>query len=467
MMRGWMKGLVCILSTCVLWFLPPPTGLKLMAWRMFALFLGTILGFVLRPITSAAVVMVGVILAVTLRMATLQEALGFWANPTVWLVFVAFQFTIGFVKTGLGRRIALWLTRAFGGNTLKLAYILSLNDLILAPAMPSNGARAGGVMLPITKSLIMALGSRPDSTNRTLGSFLVLSTFYANCTTSAMFLTSMASNSLIAELAKKTLNIEISWGLWLLASVVPGLLSLLLIPLFLYKVYPPELRDTPEAKMIASRELAGMGAITPRELWMLGIFVFTVGLWATSTFTKLDVTYIGFVGMGLMLLTGVIQWKDVLEEHAAWDIFMWLGGLIGLAGLMAKFGFITWFATVVSAKLGGVPWGVAFVVVVLVYFYSHYGFAGLAPHVVLMYAAFATLAVAAGAPKYPVALSLAYASSLCTALTNYSASPATIFFGAGYVDQTTWWKFGFLVSMINLVIWIGAGSLWWKLIGLW
>jgi DASS family divalent anion:Na+ symporter len=84
-----------------------------------------------------------------------------------------------------------------------------------------------------------------------------------------------------------------------------------------------------------------------------------------------------------------------------------------------------------------------------------------------MYAAFATLAVAAGAPKYPVALSLAYASSLCTALTNYSASPATIFFGAGYVDQTTWWKFGFLVSMINLVIWIGAGSLWWKLIGLW
>jgi di/tricarboxylate transporter len=77
---------------------------------------------------------------------------------------------------------------------------------------------------------------------------------------------------------------------------------------------------------------------------------------------------------------------------------------------------------------------------------------GLAPHVVLMYAAFATLAVAAGAPKYPVALSLAYASSLCTALTNYSASPATIFFGAGYVDQTTWWKFGFLVSMINLVI---------------
>lgn len=157
----------------------------------------------------------------------------------------------------------------------------------------------------------------------------------------------------------------------------------------------------------------------------------------------------------------------MLEEHAAWDIFMWLGGLIGLAGLMAKFGFITWFTAVVSAKLKGVPWGVTFVVVVVVYFYAHYGFAGLAPHVVLMYAAFATLAVAAGAPKYPVALSLAGASSLCTALTNYAASPATIFFGAGYVDQTTWWKFGFLVSMINLGIWIGVGSLWWKLIGLW
>jgi DASS family divalent anion:Na+ symporter len=434
---------------------------------MFALFFGTILGFVLRPITSAAVVMVSVVLAVTLRMATLQEALSFWANPTIWLVFVAFQFTIGFVKTGLGRRIAFWLTRAFGGKTLRLAYVLSLTDLILAPAMPSNAARAGGVMLPITKSLTLALGSRPGATNRTLGSFLALSAFYANCTTSAMFMTAMASNTLIAELAKKTLNIEISWGLWLLAGLVPGLLALLVIPLFLYKFYPPELRDTPEAKMIASRELAAMGAITPRELWMLGIFLFTVSLWATSTLTKLDVTYIGFVGMGLMLITGVIQWKDVLEEHTAWDIFMWLGGLIGLAGLLAKFGFITWFTLVVSAKLTGVPWGVAFVVVVAVYFYSHYAFAGLAPHVVLMYAAFAALAVAAGAPKYPVALSLACASSLCTTLTNYAASPATIFFGAGYVDQTTWWKFGFLVSVINLFIWVGVGSLWWKLIGLW
>jgi DASS family divalent anion:Na+ symporter len=361
----------------------------------------------------------------------------------------------------------LWLTRAFGGNTLKLAYVLSLTDLILAPAMPSNAARAGGVMLPITKSLILALEPRSGSSPRTVGAFLVLSAFYANCATSAMFLTAMASNSLIAELAKKTLNIEISWGLWFLAALVPGLLSLLLIPLFLYKFYPPELRNTPEAKVIARRELAEMGAIKPRELWMFGIFLFTVGLWATSSFTKLDATYIGFVGMALMLLTGVIQWKDVLAEHTAWDIYMWLGGLIGLAGLMAKFGFITWFTSVVSTRLRGVPWGVAFVVVVLVYFYAHYAFVGLAPHVVLMYAAVAALAVAAGAPKYPVALSLAYASSLCTVLTNFAASPAVIFFGAGYVDQSTWWKFGFLVSVINLGIWIGAGTLWWKLIGLW
>lgn len=465
--RRWVRALICVSCTCLLWFLPPPSGLKLMAWRMFALFFGTILGFVLRPITSAAVVMVGVVGAITLKMATLHEVLSFWANPTIWLVFVAFQFTIGFVKTGLGRRIAFCLTRVFGGKTLRLAYVLSVTDLILAPAMPSNAARAGGVTLPITKSLTIALASKPGATNRTLGSFLVLAAFYANCTTSAMFMTAMASNSLIAELARKTLNIEISWGLWMLAGLVPGLLALLITPWFLYRFYPPELRDTPEAKTIATRELAAMGAVSPRELWMLGIFLFTVGLWATSTFTRLDVTYIGFVAMALMLMTGVIQWKDVLAEHTAWDIFMWLGGLIGLAGLLAKFGFITWFTAVVSSKLTGVPWTVAFVVVVLVYFYSHYAFAGLAPHVVLMYAGFAALAVAAGAPKYPVALSLAACSSLCTTLTNYSASPATIFFGADYVDQTTWWKFGFIVSVINMVIWVGVGSLWWKIIGLW
>lgn len=83
-----------------------------------------------------------------------------------------FSFSRGFVKTGLGRRIALLFVKLFGKKTLGLAYSLVGVDLILAPATPSNTARAGGIMFPIIKSLSESFGSTPkDGTERKMGAF--------------------------------------------------------------------------------------------------------------------------------------------------------------------------------------------------------------------------------------------------------------------------------------------------------
>lgn len=461
------KGLLCIAAMAVLWLIPVPTGLQPVAWRLFALFVATILGFLLQPLPSSAVILVSMIVGMSVGLIKLDDALASWGNSTIWLVFAAFLFAKGFIKTGLGRRIALVLTRAFGDNTLKLAYVLALNDLILAPATPSNTARSGGIIFPIVKSLAVSFDSVPGATARRVGSFLMLSTYFMGCITSAMFMTSMVSNPLIAELARKTLDIDISWALWIQASIVPGTLSIIVIPLFLYIFYPPELKSIPQAKVHAATELDNMGPISRYEKIMGCVFVIVLALWATSMATKLNATYVGLLGVCLMLVTRVIDWQDVLEEKAAWDVFIWLGGIIGMAGFLAKAGFITWFAKSVAIYLSGIPWYLSLLIVVLVYFYAHYGFAGMTSHIVLMYAGLAAVAVAAGAPKYLTALSLAYASSLCATITHFGTAPAPIYFGAGYVDQGTWWKYGFYVSVINIVIWVGIGGLWWKFLGLW
>ena len=99
--------------------------------------------------------------------------------------------------------------------------------------------------------------------------------------------------------------------------------------------------------------------------------------------------------------------------------------------------------------------------------YAHYGFASLTAHVTAMYPAFVAVAVAAGAPAFLAALSLAYLSNLCGGLTHYSTGTAPIYFGAGYVDQGTWWKLGFGASVVNMIIWVGVGGIWWKVLGLW
>ena len=38
-------------------------------------------------------------------------------------------------------------------------------------------------------------------------------------------------------------------------------------------------------------------------------------------------------------------------------------------------------------------------------------------------------------------------------------------YGAGYVSQARWWKAGFVMSLIYLVIWLTVGPLWWMVLG--
>ena len=84
-----------------------------------------------------------------------------------------------------------------------------------------------------------------------------------------------------------------------------------------------------------------------------------------------------------------------------------------------------------------------------------------------MYEAFLSVAVAVGTPPLLAALVLGFAGNLFSSLTRYGSGPAPVLFGSGYVELSTWWKLGFLASLINILIWLIAGGLWWKLLGLW
>jgi len=280
-------------------------------------------------------------------------------------------------------------------------------------------------------------------------------------------MTSMAPNPLIAEFAKKTANISISWGMWALAAIVPGILSLIIVPFLLYKIFPPEIKATPQAAEMAHRELEKMGPMTRNEKLMLFVFLLILVLWVTGEWSKLDATVVAFVGVSIMLLTGVIKWDDVLAEKGAWDALIWFGGLVMMAGQLNALGFMKWFATSVGGGLAGWTWLSALIVLMLVYFYSHYGFASTTAHITAMYVPFLTVAIAAKVPPYLAVLTLAFLSALNAGITHYGTGPAPIYFNAGYLDQKTWWKLGLIVSFVNIAIWMGVGFPWWKLLGLW
>src|SRR5688572_15880957 len=242
-----LRALAPVAIAVTMWLLPAPEGIELHAWRLFAIFLATIVGLILEPLPMGAVVLIAVTATMILGVLPPEEALRGYANPVVWLIVSAFLFARAFIKTGLGRRIAYVFIRGFGQRTLGLGYALALTDLVLAPGIPSGTARTGGVLFPIVKSLATTYGSEPGATAGRIGTFLMLSAYQVHAVTCSLFLTSMVANPLIAQFTKDLTGIQITWMGWAVAAIVPGLISFFAIPYLVFRLVRPEIRETPEA----------------------------------------------------------------------------------------------------------------------------------------------------------------------------------------------------------------------------
>lgn len=462
-----LSWIIPIVVGLAIYFTPAPAGITTQAWHLLGIFAFTILGFILQPLPLGAVAFIAVTAASMTGTLKMGEALSGFANSSIWLIVAAFLFSRGFIKTGLGKRIAYNLVNLLSGSTLKLSYALLLSDLVLAPATPSNTARCGGVIYPIARSLSSAFKSEPDQGPRKMGAFLMQSIYQSDTITSAMFLTSMAGNPLIATLVAQSFGYQVSWMMWFVAAIVPGAVALIVMPLVLYKLYPPEIKDTSSVKGLITEELEKMGKMTKQEWIMLGVFILALVLWATAQFSGLNETAIAFLGISILLVTTVLDWQDVIQEKGGWNTLMWMGTVMCLATFLNKLGLIHVFVQTIGAQFDGFSWIYTLIALAIIYLYAHYVFASLTVQVAAMYIAFVSIALAAGAPVYPTIFVFAFFSNLCMSLTQYAAGPAPVVFGAGYITQGKWWQLGFIASVVNIIIWLGIGFAWWKLIGLW
>ena len=456
-----------LLAAVAILAIPVPTGITPESWRLLAIFVATITGAIVRPMPGGAVVLIGIAAIAITGVLPVSQALGGYADPIVWLVLAAFFMARGMIKTGLGRRIAFLFIRAIGRHSLGLGYALASTDMLLATIIPSTGARSGGIVFPIATSLAEAYESRPGPTARRLGAFLMPALYQCDVIICAMFLTGQASNVLIAKFAKDVTNIDLTYSQWAIAGIVPGILSLITVPLLIYRVFPPEIKHTPAAAELARKELASMGKMSRNEMLMLAVFALVAGLWMTSAFHGINYAVVALVGICVLLLTGVLNWDDVTGERSAWDVFIWYGGLVRMAEALAETGITKRFAESAASLTAGWKWWTALGLLLLIYFYAHYGFASITAHATAMYIPFLAVILVAGAPPYLAVLSLAYFSNLDASLTHYGTTPAPIYFGADYVSQRTWWWLGLLASFVNIPIWVIVGFTWWKILKLW
>src|SRR5688572_12428876 len=283
------RWLITIGVGIVIALIPPPEGVTREAWTLLAVFIATIVGSIVQPLTGSAIVLLGVVALALFRALPVEKALSGYADKVVWLVLAAFFISRAMIKTGLGHRIALIFVRLIGRKTIGLGYALVFTDFILASFIPSTGARSGGIILPIARSVTETYDSRPeDGTEGRLGTFLMSMLYQCEVILCATFLTGQASNVIIAGFAAQQAGIDLNYSIWFVSAIVPSLVSLLVIPVMIYKLYPPEVKETPNAVSFAHEELVKLGPLTWPEKILLVVFIGVVILWITAKLHGID-----------------------------------------------------------------------------------------------------------------------------------------------------------------------------------
>ena len=441
------KLILILAIPCIIGFMPAPAGLSELAWVLFGIYLAAIVGLVIKPFPEPVVLLIAVAASMVV-VGNLSDGafkttavLSGYSSGTTWLVFSAFTLSAAFVTTGLGKRIAYLLIGKIGST-----------------------ARAGGIVLPIINSVAVALGSEPEKSPRRVGHYLMMSIYMVTKTTSYMFFTAMAGNILALKMINDILHLQISWGGWALAAGLPGIIMLLVTPLVIYTMYPPEIKKV-DNKTIAKAGLAELGPMKIREKMLLGVFVLALLGWIFSKSLGVDESTVAIVVMATMLLLGIVTWEDVVKNKGGWNTLIWYGGIIGLSSLLSKVKFFEWLAEVFKNNLAFDGHGnVAFFVIIFLSIIVRYFFASGSAYIVAMLPVFAMLANVSGAPLMLTALALLFSNSYGGMVTHYGGAAGPVIFGVGYNDIKSWWLVGAVLTILTFLVHITLGVWWWNML---
>ena len=442
-----------------LWFLTPPDGLTIEAWRLFAVFASAIVAVVVNALPILTASALAVALSVLSGLLSPAKAYAGFANGTILLIVVAFLVARAVVKCGLGTRIGYRLVSIFGRSTLGLSYSIFLVDCLIAPAFPSNTARSG-VIYPLAFALAEAGGATPgDDRRRRVGSFLMYSGIVSLSLSSALWLTAMVANPLGVEIAR-TFGVDIGFASWWLAASVPTLVGIALMPPLLRWLIAPEVNATPDAPAAARRALSALGPLSRNEKIVLATFAGMVSLWASASLLGIDSTAIAFLGLGLLLASGALTADDIAKEGNVLATYIWFAVLFTLSSQLNELGFMGFLGQRLAGSMTGLSPAPAGLVLVGAYVLLHYVFVSQTAHLLALFGVFLDVGVKLGVPPAPLAFQLLFATNYFAAITPQGSSANLLFAGSGFLSQRDLYCFGAVTTAISMVLYLVVGVPW-------
>jgi len=454
-----LKQVFLLIFGVLLYNIDIPEGLNANAWHLFAIFITSILAVIsnaLPIITSSIIALSASVLTHTL---TSKQAYSGFSEDFILLIIVAFLIARGVIKSGLGKRIAFIIIKKFGKSSLGLAYSIIAADMFISPAFPSNTARSG-VLYPIVNALSIDSGSKvSNGTRKKLGAFLMMCSMAGLTLSSSLWLTAMAANPAGAAIAKE-FGINITYGTWALAASLPVTLLYLLVPFVIYKIYPPDIKHTPEAPKIAHDALVKMGKFSRNE-WIMSItFIGMVFLWVMSGEWSINKTAVAFLGLGILMISNIFTVDDMKKEGSALETLIWFAILFSLSSNLNEFGFMSWIGDYIAEWVSGLAWQLVYILIIVSYVIIHYFFVSQTAQMLALYSIFLGVATYSNVPAELIAYMLLFATNFSAIITPQGSSANVIYAGSGYITSNEIYKIGGLITALNTFIFLTVGTAW-------
>jgi len=452
----WIKRIITIVVGIIIWHLPIPWDITPDAWQLFTIFITAIIGVLLEAFSIFTVSVIALIAVVLFRVLTPEQAYSGFSESFILLILAAFLVAKGVMKSGLGRRIAFLLIRRFGKSTLNLGYCLVVTDTILGPSIPSNTARSG-IMYPITHALSLDTGSLPTVEGRKrTGTYLMMTYIAGQTISSALWLTGMAGNPIGVGIAAQ-FGVNMNFGNWVFVASVPCIVALIAIPFVLYKLFPPEIKYTPEAPEMARKGLQEMGPMSTQE-WIMGItFLGMIFLWAFSSLLNINLAIVAFLGLAILILANVYTIGDIRDGAGdALETYVWFAILYMISTQLNDMGFMKILGAQIATYFSDYNWVTVYILLTVLYIVIHYLFVSQTAHLLALYAVFLQVAVNAEVPVALMAFMLSFATNLFAAITPQASSSNILFVGSGFLPSRDIYKQGAVITVLNTIIFLLA-----------
>lgn len=462
--KKWFGLLLAFLTLGVIvWVIPPVPGLSPAGKASLAVAVFAIIVWITQAVDDAMSGFLIVFLLAVLGATKVNAAFSGYSNTALWLIVIGFVMAAGMEKSGLSKRIALFLVNLAGGSAVGVYWAVAAVMAALTFLVPSITARTL-LMLPIILGIGMAFQAKEGQSN--IVKALVFIVAMSGTMMSIGVLTAHVGNPVTAGLIEAASKKAVSWSDWFKVAGPPAF-TLAFLSVFVIKaMWKPEVKSLGEGQTYIRKELDAMGKISSTEIYTLVVFFITLILWATDKYHGVSVVVVGMVAVILILCPkyGVMNWKEA-QQKVPWNVFIVYGAGLSMGTALVSSGAAKWLAGVLLSPIAQMPQATQIIILLWILTAMQIFFTGGGPKTTALTPIVIAHAVAIGADPMSFALILGL-NMPHQYLLPVSNMPNAVAMGTGHITTGELIKTGAVMSLLAVVFMSIMVITYWKWIGI-